>query len=712
MKFLPYRYARRRLVAWELIPRSNLGRLVAFLAGVTLFLYLTQSILRLFGRNAPALDAWVGLLSVTVVALLVVLGVGWFRRQVMWPLRNRLVVTYVFIGVIPVILLVLMGLIAGYLFAGQFATFVASNDIQSELRTLEAENVALAGELERSLRRGPAALRQQIHTLRAAVAIAAPSRSVTVWFGEVPEVIHVPIENGQPLTLSAAARSADFRNLVFDSGGIHLRVVKTLTSQRESIHVISSEPLDTARLERLAQPLGEITLFFNTRGRAITGELADTSGAQQDASIDSRESAPSRGDPDQNITAGALPAATGPFDREVNFAALLPLVNWETGTIADAVLRVRTRPSVLYQRLFLVLGNFANRILDLLKFVAIFFAVIELIALIVGLRLTRTITASVADLYQATQRVERADFTYRIQPRGQDQIAALATSFNAMTASLERLMAEQKERQRLQNELEIAHEVQAQLFPKQIHQLRTLEVHGVCRPARIVSGDYYDFLPLGSERLGVAVGDISGKGISAALLMATLHSAVRAFELGRERRPAVAGLASRAIEIQSKAARNGYVSTADMLELLNQHLYHSTPPEKYATLFLGVFDGETRRLTYSNAGHLPPLLLSNDGSVRRLEDGGMVIGLFDGVTFEEGAVPLEVGEIFVAYSDGITEPENEFGEFGEDRLIQLIRANRNLPLARISEEVTQAVGDWIGGAEQPDDVTLVLARVR
>jgi HAMP domain-containing protein len=175
--------------------------------------------------------------------------------------------------------------------------------------------------------------------------------------------------------------------------------------------------------------------------------------------------------------------------------------------------------------------SFAPAIEFLLLFMLIAFALIELIALIIGVGLTRTITRSVASLYQATQRVNRGDLSHRIAVKSKDQLAALETSFNSMTESLEKLLAEQKEKQRLENELVIAQEVQAQLFPREISQLESLEVHGFCRPARTVSGDYYDFLRLNSHKLTLAVGDISGKGISAALLMATIHSAVRAYTL-------------------------------------------------------------------------------------------------------------------------------------------------------------------------------------
>jgi phosphoserine phosphatase RsbU/P len=152
------------------------------------------------------------------------------------------------------------------------------------------------------------------------------------------------------------------------------------------------------------------------------------------------------------------------------------------------------------------------------------------------------------------------------------------------------------------------------------------------------------------------------------------------------------------------------ISPGNLLALLNHQLYASTPAEKYATLFLGIYDARKRQVTYSNGGHLPPIILGEDRSLRRLDCGGTVVGLFDQRSYEEATVQLHKGEIFLAYSDGVTEPENEFGEFGEERLIELVRDNRDLPLAKISEIVTAAVEDWIGADEQPDDVTLVLAR--
>jgi sigma-B regulation protein RsbU (phosphoserine phosphatase) len=299
-----------------------------------------------------------------------------------------------------------------------------------------------------------------------------------------------------------------------------------------------------------------------------------------------------------------------------------------------------------------------------------------------------------------------------------------------MTGSLQRLLLEQKEKERLQGELSIAQEVQANLFPSRARDLPTLELHGICRPARSVSGDYYDFLVFhhapdgqGAARangangkesgVGIVLGDISGKGISAALLMATLHSAVRAYRFASEdlvySENSIAGLM---VPREGLAGDSGklFESPGRILSLLNRHLYRSTQPEKYATIFLAHYDAASAQLTYSNAGHLPPLLLGRDGKVRRLECGGTVVGLMDGMRYEEGRVAMRPGDILVAYSDGVTEPENDFGEFGEARLLEVVARYREQPLHVISAQVMLALDAWIGAEEQPDDITLVLAR--
>ena len=195
--------------------------------------------------------------------------------------------------------------------------------------------------------------------------------------------------------------------------------------------------------------------------------------------------------------------------------------------------------------------------------------------------------------------------------------------------------------------------------------------------------------------------------------MATVHAFVRAYTLVEEVPELMPSTpAGRSIATASIALRDGSLPPGMLLAMLNQQLYRSTPLEKYATMFLGFYDQSTREFTYSNAGHLPPILLGAGGQVRALEASGTVVGLFGDMTYPDCCVRMNAGDIFVAYSDGVTEPENEFGEFGTERLVELVRENRDLSLARISDIVIAAVSDWIGVNEQPDDVTLVLARAR
>jgi sigma-B regulation protein RsbU (phosphoserine phosphatase) len=525
------------------------------------------------------------------------------------------------------------------------------------------------------------------------------------------------------------------REIVRDRDKLYLRTATVQQVGTQSLQVVTSDIVDQEMVNKISDGLGEITLYASdtiTAPEAAAIAPGSREGSAPLVALDDGKKpglviheGPTgvvvEGNNKQlrpTFTAGIVPGATGAFDREITFGTPLPVVDWKTGESerAGAVVRVQTRPSVLYARLFAALGDFAKGVEYILLGIAVFFAIIEAVALFVGTRLTQTVTGAVAQLYEATKHINRGDFSHQIPVKSNDQLATLANSFNSMTTSLEGLILEQKAKQRLENELAIAQEVQAQLYPREITQLKSLEVHGFCRPARTVSGDYYDFLAVNSDKIILAVGDVSGKGISAALLMATIHSAVRAYSLEGMpilRETVAVGAGTGSDVIVAATTLNGIeASPGALLSLLNHQLYASTPMEKYATLFLAVYDGAARRLTYSNGGHLPPLILGEDGSVHRLDQGGTVVGLFDNLTFDEAAVKLKPGEIFIAYSDGVTEPENDYGEFGEERLIELVRENRHLPLARITEIVTGAVDDWIGDNEQPDDVTLVLARAR
>jgi serine phosphatase RsbU (regulator of sigma subunit) len=255
--------------------------------------------------------------------------------------------------------------------------------------------------------------------------------------------------------------------------------------------------------------------------------------------------------------------------------------------------------------------------------------------------------------------------------------------------SQRRATAEKLEAERhLAQELEIAKQVQARLFPQTLPQVKTLEYAGTCIQAREVGGDYYDFLNLGQERVGLVIGDTSGKGIGAALLMANLQANLRS---------------------QSAIALD---QPERFLRSVNQLFCENTTDSAYATLFFAQYDDKARRLRYANCGHYAPLLLRSDNSLERLNSTCTVLGLFpewDCLTKESLLFP---GDILALYTDGITESFNEAGEeFGEQHLIEALRRHRELSpqlmLAAIVDEVRQ-----FSPHEQHDDITLVVAKCR
>ncbi len=742
-----YWKSRERLSTAGLWPQGWVARGACYSLGLAIGLLILQLSLSLFSPKwGHSLGGWVKFLLFDAAVLFAIVAARVLKRKVLWRVRNRLIVTYIFIGVIPVVLLVLMAVITTYLFAGQFASFVVTSEINSQLRSLQAVNAALGNELAARLEKGQTPTPESLEGLRKRDRAWA-RREVFAWLGakslpvggeqNVSGVFPEFLDRADNPYAKAVREGQPFTQIVRDKQDLYLCAASMFDVGLQKLTVVTSEPLDKNLIEKIAVNLGEITLYpggFNwderPNGRMKQNSASSSSSAEKlsvNNAADYRSDAPQSGSPRSDavqkqelrpaFAVGTLAPADGIMDHEITFGTPLQIVNWSTGNLsrAGALVKVRTRPSVLYGHLFAALGDIATGVEYILLAVLVFFGIIELIALITGTRMTRTVTRAVAQLYDATGHVNRGDFTHRIPVKSDDQLAQLSLSFNSMTESIEKLIQEQKEKQRLEGELAIAQEVQSQLFPRQISEIESLEVHGFCRPARTVSGDYYDFLNASSHKMILAVGDISGKGISAALLMATIHSAVRAYSiesLPQLREPVAVGAVAGAGRMTASWPEGLEVSPGLLLGLLNHQLFESTPPEKYATLFLGIYDGRSRRLTYSNGGHLPPILIGEDGRIRRLESGGTVVGLFDNVTYDEGCVDMRPGEIFLAYSDGVTEPENEFGEFGEDRLIDLVSGNRHLPLVQISQTVTAAVDDWIGDQEQPDDITLVLARAR
>jgi sigma-B regulation protein RsbU (phosphoserine phosphatase) len=363
---------------------------------------------------------------------------------------------------------------------------------------------------------------------------------------------------------------------------------------------------------------------------------------------------------------------------------------------APLVLIVQSRLSLVHTQLSYRLGEFSGLPSAVFIAAAVLFLLLEVVALRAGILLTRSITGAVNDLQMATERVQAGDFSQRIRVRGDDQLSGLAAAFNSMTASIERLIQESKDKQRLENELEVARQVQEQLFPREAPQLATLELVARCRPARTIGGDYYDFGLAGRDQAIFTIGDISGKGISGALLMATIQSALRAQVYASRREGSLAQL-----------------SLVELVSRVNRQLCATTSDEKYSSLFVGHYDDATRTLTYVNAGHLPPVVFGN-GRREELNEGGPVVGIFREARYDQGSVQLQPGDWLVAFTDGLTEVENAYEEeYGTQRLVAFLQrtADSGTP-DRLIDAVLAELEQWAPGIEASDDRTMLVARIR
>jgi sigma-B regulation protein RsbU (phosphoserine phosphatase) len=351
--------------------------------------------------------------------------------------------------------------------------------------------------------------------------------------------------------------------------------------------------------------------------------------------------------------------------------------------------------------------------------VGICFLVFELLALFAAAWMTRAVTGTVHKLYRATQFIKRGDFSHRVRVPSHDQLGELAGSFNDMAANIESLLHERVERERLEREVEIAAEVQAQLFPRRVPDLRTVSISADCRAARGVAGDYYDYIEIAPGLIALALGDVSGKGVSASLVMSNLQASLRAQTTIMAERLSIA---ERAVAV-SAASGGGtllahVVADADMdgavsrmTSNVNGQLIQSTDSNRFATLFLAIYEESTRALRYTNAGHNSPFLIRADGAVERLVAGGIMVGAFDWANYEEASVELQKGDLLLIFSDGITEAESaEAEEYGEERLMQFAIRHRRMEADELQRAVFDEIERWSGTRERNDDQTLVIVK--
>jgi len=616
-------------------------------------------------------------LAVLAAVFLLIRWLGWVRNQVLWSLRNRLIIAYLFIAVVPVVLLLTITTVAAYLTYLQLGAHVLNDELQERVSKVEGTAEAVAEAIEKT---GEALPPDE----SSAAQIASVSAILDAARKELPGIRVSFSRDERFLRRPGAAMQNRFTGLVESEEKLWIRALVVAQGRRDRVLVSAAVPCSPELLDSLTSALGPIQLtpFRPAPPGRQEGPVLELYG-RQFTPVRAREIASRR---------RALGPPANWFDRQVNGAATLEAVYDDPSESEVSKVPVlasfSVRPSQLTRLLFASLGAVGDLIVTGLIVIAMLFLVLEVAALITGIVLTRTITHAVADLYEATQHVRTGDFSHRVRLHRRDQLGVLAESFNAMTSSIGELIEEQRKRQRLENELSIAREVQEQLFPQQLPVMEGVQLAAVCRPARTVSGDYYDVIRLGPTRLGIAVADISGKGISAALLMASLQAALR-----------------------SQALQDGQVGTDDLVARLNKHLFLNTSDDRYATFFYAVYDTATRKLSYTNAGHVAPFYVC-DGHAIKLEEGGTVVGLFGDCEYTEAMLHVAPGSLLVAYSDGLTEPENVYGEeFGPSRLLEEVLRHREELPRRLAEDLLAAAEQWGGAPEQADDMTVLVARL-
>jgi serine phosphatase RsbU (regulator of sigma subunit) len=324
--------------------------------------------------------------------------------------------------------------------------------------------------------------------------------------------------------------------------------------------------------------------------------------------------------------------------------------------------------------------------------VAFLFLVLEVFAFFFGVRISEGIVGAVHALHRGTKSVASGNLDTVIDIPNEDEFGDLASSFNEMTSAVKQGREIALANDRLIQELATARAIQVRLLPSTEPVVTGFEVVGASIPSREIGGDYFDFLAQGDDKIGIAIGDVSGKGMPAALLMSNLQASLH----GQVLHPG---------------------SVSGVVQRVNDLLVKSTDPHMFATFFYGLLDAGQASFTCTNAGHNPPILLRTDGTMEELTTGGLLLGMLGEQVYKQDTVTLAPGEIIVLYTDGITEAvgpaadEDDYDAmFGEEALFEVLRRNRHLPAAGIKDAILGAVSTHTSGVAQSDDITLVVIR--
>jgi len=323
---------------------------------------------------------------------------------------------------------------------------------------------------------------------------------------------------------------------------------------------------------------------------------------------------------------------------------------------------------------------------------AVLFFIIELFALFFSVRISEGIVSAVHVLHKRTKTLTAGDLDSRVEIPNEDEFGDLATSFNEMTAAVKVGKEAALANLRLTQEMDTARGIQERLLPAGDPAISGFQITGASIPSREVGGDYFDFLVMDNQMVGVAIGDVSGKGMPAALLMANLQ----------------AGLQGQVIHPST---------VSEVVSRVNDLVVRSTDPHMFATFFYGLIDTRQGTFVSTNAGHNPPMVLRNSGEIDLLTKGGLLLGMLEDQPYRQDTIQLEPGEVVVLYTDGITEAvgpgveeDDPEAMFGEDALSEVLQNNGHLPAIGIKEAILDAVKVHTAGMQQSDDITLVVVR--
>jgi phosphoserine phosphatase RsbU/P len=650
----------------------------------------------------------------TVAGLAVAAGAVYFffrllvlaKRRLLWRVRRKLILSYIFIGFVPAILIVGFFLLCGFLLFYNFSSYL----VQSRLRALSDRARVVAQSTAIEIQRGGGGDAARIITRRQANAAEGGGMSLAV----------VPVHRPCAQTDAGAPDASPPAAPVATAGPwTHLDPPQSiprwvpcagfsgLFAYTHRTGVTGAGDRDTHMLVRAVafpdspRPAYAVVVDL-LLGDEVRAQLQRDTGVELkhvSAVPNTHGVKPLSGRDRPDAAAAPDSSRNGLLN---NLGSLMEYRDWDTGGTATLLVMTRLSVSDLYDRISSAEGmagrSFGQGLLLALFGIGGLFLIIEFIALVAGLALAKSITGSVHELFAGTERVRQGDFTHKIAVKTEDQLGELAGSFNEMTASIEDLLRQAAEKKRLEEELRIAREIQMSLLPQGPLVMPGLSLTALCVPAREVGGDYYDFFPMADNRLGVLIADVSGKGTSAALYMAELK-----------------GLVLSLSQI--------HTSPRDLLIAANRIIANNLDARSFITMTYAVIDLDAARMTYARAGHTPMMYLPGPGcgearAVQVLAPDGLVLGLKidGGEMFErllvEASIPMHAGDLYLLFTDGITEAMNAADDcFGEPRLAEIVEAHAALPSDQLRERVLREIEAFVGAAPQHDDMTMILLKV-